>query len=286
MDTKRLQFVADVCPLSEAHSASAFEATRWHAEASYNADQLILLPNGFRATVMENRLLSWHRTFTADNRPVRFSSRSLIKIEEWVPSTENMINHHGWINFGVTRRQAIAVVPTEGAVEQHWSGHAKRHLKVFQKQTDITLRLGELEELRQPYAKSHIGRSMRNALWDMTERHVKAHQETVDVLIAESKTDGIMAGFVAGNCAEARSSIYLLGFYLPPAAKTYAKTGLVKWWFERTREKQLAYCNFGDICGAKPSIFDSSRGYSLFKTHFGINRVHLPRSYWRVSFFT
>ncbi len=284
MDTRRLLHINDVCPLFTPGAIPSFEATRWNIEASHWPTVTTHGENGLTTTVAANRLFSWHRTFTTDNKPITVPSSSLIRIEEWVPSFENGVKEKGWINFGIGRMQGIASPPESGPVEILWSAHAKRHLKTFRKHTEIKLRVGTLDEIQRPYTGSHISASMRQAIWYMTERHLKAHQETIDVLIAETEADGIIAAFVAGNCAEASQSVYLLGFYLPPAVKTYAMTGLIAWWFERTREKNLAQCNFGDMCGPHPSPFSKERGYSIFKTHFGIRRTWLPKSYWRISF--
>lgn len=283
MDTRRLAFVDDVCPLSRPGTLPSFEATHWWAEGGHNLSRVIFRESGFTNIVTQNPLLTWHRTFTKDNRSEQTTSNSLIHIEEWIPSMDDGEDRKRFTIFGVPRHHGIAELPKTGLVRQNWSTHAKRHLKSFEK-AGVTLRLGRFDELKKPYSKSKISRAMRQSLYRLTERHVKDHGETIDVLIAETKEDGILAAFVAGNCAEAKTSIYLLGFYLDGGKKTYAMTGLVNWWFERSREKGLALCNFGDMCGPKPLPFSDDLGYSIFKTHFGIRRYALPRSHWRVTF--
>jgi hypothetical protein len=286
MDTRRLRHLHDICPLYTSGALPSYEATRWAQEGMRGSETTVSLKNGTTALVFKNPLFTWHRSFTTDNeQPPKPSIKgSLFQIEEWVPSFENALNKKGWFTFGIPRRQAIAPIPAEDEVSANWSSHAKRHLKAFHKQGEVKLRLGTLDELKKPYSRSLIHASMRESLFAMTKRHVTAHQDTIEVLIAETEKDGIIAAFVAGHCLEASQSIYLLGFYLPPAAKTYAMTGLVEWWFKRARAKGLTLCNFGDIVGPHPSPFNKERGYSIFKTHFGIRRVHLPRSYWRFSF--
>jgi len=293
MDTRRLKYVNDVSPLFHPGALPPFDATRWSAKVQSSVDNIVYHPNGFTVTVFRNPLFTWTRAFSTDNQPVTRegsthgstpTSRSLVRIDEWVPGFGNGINKYGYKSFGSPRRHAIAEVPLNGSPEQHWSTNARRHLKTFQKQNDVSIRLGTFDEIQRPYKLSSVPRNMRAAMLDLTRRHLKAHPETVEVLIAESKTSGIVAGFIAGNCAEASSSYYLLGFYLPAARESQAMTGLVHRWFERTRANNLKFCNFGDICGPNPLPLQSDRGYSIFKTHFGVSRVNYPGSHWKISF--
>lgn len=259
-----------------------------------SVDDMVYRPNGFTTTVFRNPLFTWKRSFSTDNNPVPSSfasaglitpsSRSLIFIDEWVPGFGNDISKHGYSSFGAPRKHAIAEVPLEGLVEQNWSTNARRHLKTFQKQTDVTIRLGTYDEIKLPYKLSSVPTNMRASMCHLVDRHLQAHPETVEVLVAESKTHGIVAAFVAGNCTEASSSFYLLGFYLSPARESQAMTGLIHHWFERTRSSGLKLCNFGDICGPNPLPLQSDRGYSIFKTHFGVRRIHYPGSHWKIKF--
>lgn len=284
MDTRRLKHIQDVCPLYHKGALPSFEATHWASEVALSSKAVVEHPHGFTATVVSNPLITWYRTFTTNNRPERLPRRSFITIEEWVPSFEDHIEDKNWRTMGVPRLHGIAYLEASGSVDARWSTQAKRHLKTFQKQSDVTIRFGRLDELHMPYARSKIAKGMKATLWQMTERHIAKHPETIDVLIAESKEHGIVAAFVAGNCDEAKTSVYLLGFYLNEGAKAQTMTGLVHTWIDRSRTKGYKACNFGDMCGPSPLPFQKDRGYSIFKTHFGIHRVWLPKSYWKISF--
>jgi hypothetical protein len=292
MDTRRLKYVNDVSPVYQPGSLPPYDATRWAAEAQMSLGEPVYHANGFTTTVFRNPLFTWTRSFSTNNNPVTSSfvsaglitppSRSLIFIDEWVPGFGNTIAKHGYTSFGAPRKHAIAEVPLDGLVETNWSTNARRHLKTFQKQTDVTIRLGTYNEIKEPYKKSSVPANMRSSMCHLVDRHLRSHPDTVEVLIAESKTHGIVAAFIAGNCVEASSSFYLLGFYLPAAREAQAMTGLIHAWFERTRKNNLQLCNFGDICGPNPLPLQSDRGYSIFKTHFGIRRVNYPGSHWKI----
>ena len=289
MDIRRLKYVNDISPIFGPGALPPYDSTNWAAEAQMGVDDVTYHPNGFTTTVFRNPLFTWKRSFSTDNNPLpssqasQSSQASLFYIDEWVPGFGNDIAKFGFSSFGPSRKHALAEINPAGPVEQPWSSSARRHLKTFQKQTDVTLRLGTYAELEQPYKRSSVPANMRASLWRLTARHLRDHPETIDVLVAESKKAGIIAAFVAGNCVEAASSYYLLGFYLPAARESQAMTGLIHTWFERTRNKGLKICNFGDICGPAPLPWQADRGYSVFKTHFGIRRVYYPGSHWKIS---
>ena len=286
----------DVCPLYALGALPPYDATHWSADGQIEPGYATLNAHGFTTTVLNNPLISWHRTFTTNNIPPPAihggspahpgrgpgGGPSLIRIEEWVPGFYNGPLKHGFTAFGLPRLHGIAELPANGPVTANWRTQAKRHLKTFQKQTDVTLRLGLLNEIKPAYFRSSVPKNLQSAFWHLAENHLRAHPETIDVMIAESKEHGIIAGFVAGECREASSSFYILGFYLPQAKQSQAMTGLVHLWFERSRKKQLALCNFGDMCGPNPLPFQSDMGYSLFKTRFGIRRVWYPGSHWKI----
>ncbi|MFA5945401.1 MAG: hypothetical protein WC802_00625 [Patescibacteria group bacterium] len=295
MKRKDLKYVNDVCPLFTPGVLPPYDATHWAGLGQIDPGYATLNERGFTTVVMKNPLISWHRTFTTDNNPLHSDSPahpgrgkggglSLIRIEEWVPAFLGGSVTHGFKAFGPPRLHGIAEILAEGPVTANWRTQAKRHLRTFQKQSNVTLRLGLLDEIKSAYFHSSVPRSMRSTFWTLAERHLKEHPETIDVMIAESREHGIVAGFVAGECREASQSFYILGFYLPQAKQSQAMTGLVNLWFERSREKQLALCNFGDMCGPNPLPFQSDIGYSLFKTRFGIRRVWYPGSHWKIRF--
>lgn len=291
MRRQDLKFVNDISPLYVPGALPPYDATHWAAAGQIHPGYATLHDHGFTTRVFKNPLISWHRTFTTDNNPPHNPQHnplnnpppSLIRIDEWVPGFQSGVSKHGFRAFGLPRLHGIAELPAESDVTANWRAQAKRHLKTFQKQADVTLRLGSLADIKSAYLRSSVPRSLQGAFWQLAERHLKEHPETVEVMIAESVQHGIVAGFVAGECREASSSFYILGFYLPAAKDSQAMTGLVHHWFERTRAKGLTRCNFGDMCGPNPLPFQSDMGYSLFKTRFGIRRVWYPGSHWKIS---
>lgn len=259
----RLKSVRDICPLSPERHHWLY-ATDWMARSPI---------------VVQNKFFTWRRTFTKDGgAPKLAPTQSFITLDEWAPTVWPH-KHAGWRRFGIQHREAIVFLD-----EPHeWSSHARRHLKIF-KRENIQLRLGTLEEFEKNIIHSQVPPRLQEVFVDEVQRHIKAHPETVDILLAEN-SDGVLACFVAGNIEEAQQSYYIAGFFKRGTEKLHAKVGLIDWWFARTKKRGFATLNFGHIVGphALPGL-ESGFGYSNFKTHFGVRRVWWPGSFWRIKF--
>lgn len=131
---------------------------------------------------------------------------------------------------------------------------------------------------------SQVPRSLHHTFLSFTDRHVAAHPNDIEVLIA-TLHGAPVAGFVAGHCDAAGESSYLVGCFTGDGGKVHAMVALIHWWFERCMARGIVHANFGDIVGPHPFPFDDMIGYSNFKTHFGIHRVWMPGSHWRMTLF-
>lgn len=282
MDRRRLRFVDDICPLPE-HPSLSFDGTAWASAVASSISPIIPHKNGYTATILENRLVTWHRTFTLDDvppEPVPSAMKSLFHVHEWGPDVWPR-KYEGWKYFSAPNCHAIALLRPGEDYRKRWSSHARRHFSTFKK-SEVTLRLGTPKEVEIHVRPSQVPRNMQDVLVRLMHKHLAVHPQDVEVLIAEH--DGkVIASFIATNCDEIKQSNYLFGFFLPEYGKLQAMTGLVDWWFARSLERGYHSVTFGDIVPPLHLPFDSAVGYSNFKTHFGVHRVWLPGSFWKIT---
>ena len=125
---------------------------------------------------------------------------------------------------------------------------------------------------------------MALGLGKIVEYRLNITPENVEIFVAEDKDGKRIGAFAAGYDAALKESMYILGYFLPEAAKMQPMTALVHAWMVRSQELGLTSCNFGLMCGPYAGRWDPWWGLSNFKTHFGIHRVHLPPGYWKVTF--
>ncbi len=282
MDVKRLRTVGDLCPIP-GNGFWCPSGTRWQGSVAPTIAPIIWREDGYTATVMQSPLFTWLRTFTSGNTPPQnlHEPRSLITLYEWIPTSRPQ-QYTGWKHVGASDLAAVTLLQDD--YQTHWSGQARRHLRIFER-SNLTLELGTLDEVDAIYRHSQVPRSMQAVFRNVVKRHLAIQPETVDMLIARAPDGTPCAAFIAGNCEEIKQSTYLVGCFHPAYAKHSPMFGLVDWWFRRSIERGYISVNFGDIVPPRPmpSFLERGIGYSLFKTHFDIHRVWLPGSYWKLK---
>ncbi len=277
--------VNDICPLPGFPSHDPFA---WKGAASQSRFPMIEHTNGYTVTDFRNRFITWHRTFTKDHDVPKLSSKSWVHIHEWIPPTEpsrsviDRLNSEGrsFHAFSMNHFEALTILTPEPT--KLWSSQARRHLSSARKNADLELRIGTIDEIASMLPTSQVPKSLHTTFLDFAKRHIAAHPQDVEVLIA-TLSDQPVAGFIAGYCLEASESSYLVGCFTGEGGKAHAMVALVAWWFERCTERGMLHANFGDIVGPYPFPFDDMIGYSNFKTHFNIHRVWMPGSRWKIS---
>lgn len=282
----RLRIVHDICPLPGFPSHDPFA---WKGAASKSVVPLIEHPNGYTVTDFQNRIITWHRTFTRDHDVPNIPATSLIHIHEWIPPIEpsasviDALKSAGrrYVKFSMNHFEGVAVLKPN--FDKEWSEQARRHLKSAQKNTGLKLRLGTIDEIKVLMPTSQVPKSLHDTFLHFADRHIAAHPNDIEILIA-TLNEKPVAGFIAGHCDAAKESSYLVGCFTGDGGKAHAMVALVHWWFQRCIDRGIAHANFGDMVGPHPFPFDDMIGYSNFKTHFNIHRVWMPGSRWRITF--
>lgn len=280
MDRSRLRLIRDISPVP-GNGLFCPSGTLWQSAGAPSVAPIIVRVDGYTATVVANPIVTWFRTFTTGNTPPEGleTSRSLVTLHEWIP-TSMPTKADGWRHLSSPDLAAVALLTTE--YRATWSEHARRHLKLFER-SGLTLKLGTIDDVKTIYPRSTVPRHLQTVFMRHVERRLAHQPETIDVLLAVTTDGAPCAAFVAGNCNEIRQSVYLLGCFLPEVGHHQPMTGLVDWWFARSLERGCVSVNFGDIVPRHTvPLLEGGIGYSVFKTHFGIHRVWLPGSFWKV----
>lgn len=275
--SQRLRFVGDQCPLPTSKIPSVHH-THWYAEAHTDEQHRLWQTDGWTNIVLKNKLITWYRSFTL-TPPHLPSTSSFVTINEWLPRFQPATSN-GWKVFG--RSYTAAYARLHDRYHNDWNNQAKRHLKNF-KRTGCSLRLGTRHDVTSLYASSQVPKTIRLAMLKMLDKHLLAHPETIDILVAETAGQAI-ACFVVGNCDEAGVSEYLIGAFDPAFKNLNAMVGLIDWWYKRSLELEYAWVTFGYIEPPTRFRLHDGDGYSLFKTNFGVTRLWFPKNRWQIKF--
>lgn len=276
----RLSFVNDVCHV-HANPCYSWKCTAWN---QHGMPPTVTLNNGFTDTLIKSRFFSWRRHYTKNQlAPSPLPPPSAwITIDEWVPGVWPLKEaRQQWIPMKNGSHHGIAYINQQEDVTAHWSTHAKRHLKTFIK-SGCTVRDGSLEDITTDMLKSQVPKSMSLTLARLITYRLNKDPETINILVAENAEGKRIGCFVCANDAESKESMYLMGYFLPEAAKLQPMTGLVYTWLAHLQKIGWRSGNFGLMLGPHATKLDPWWGLSNFKTHFGITRVHLPQSYWKI----
>ncbi len=280
MDTKRLSQISDVCPLP-VHPTWLY-ATQWMSSIADSIAPVIFEKNQYTTTVISNSFFCWHRIFTRDNKePIIPKTKAFFHLIEWCPTTWPT-STLGWKHLGVQHCEAIAYVNEEN-FSAAWSSHARRHLRDCKK-SNVTFRFGTFDEFKKNISASQIPKRLHNVFIDEVSKHINAHASSVEIIVAETPEKKFAGCFVAGNIEETKQSYYISGYFVREFEKLQVMTGLIHRWFELSYARKFTTLNFGHIVTPKPNRFlKSGIGYSIFKTHFGVQRVWWPGNFWRLS---
>lgn len=270
----RLRWASDQCPLPWS-AIPSLHHTQWYATGHHDPQEYTSLPDGYTVTVFQSFLFSWYRSFSR-YAPPRPPSRSLITLHEWLPKYHYRAK--GWLCLG--RPYTCAYAKLHPDYRRDWRQHARRHLRVFQR-SGCTLRLGSTAEVENLYQTSQVPKAMQSALLRILYQHLKTHPETIDILIAEKNGQAI-ACLVAGNCQEANLSEYIIGAFHPHYKEHQAMVGLMDWWYQRSLSSGFSTLTFGHMETQTSYAPMAGNGYSVFKTHFGVTRMWMPKNHWRL----
>lgn len=275
-----VRYARDVC-LLPSHNFQFYEATPWQRAYLTAPDARTEFPDGSFVTVVQTPLFSWIRAFSYTGAEPPFPvTKSRIQIHEWIPSRFPR-ERAGWAHLAHAVFHAIYWL--SGDVHPIWDGQMRRHLREFSKTPHVRIRLGTFEDIERHYHRSQVPVHLQPVYLDSLRKMIAVHPEDVEILVAELAGE-MLGAIVVGNDFALRRSFYFLGFFVPGSERMHPVAGLMDAWIRRSKERGFVVCDFGHMCGPRPTILHDGLGYSAFKIRCGVQRVWAPGSFWRIRF--
>jgi hypothetical protein len=200
----------------------------------------------------------------------------------WDPITKREASS-GWRRSrGAYWRQltGYADLTQPGELHEHWSELARRERKKWLSQEAVEIRAVDVDTYCRAYARSNKRATIIRLFSDAVRRKAQTHGERLHVWAAVSKTTGdIVAGFVALDVPEIRTTIHVTGFVLREAYPSGAGTGLIDHWLTTSRANGLHFADFDGFYA--PGAPKDWKGFSKFKAQFGTRYIAYPHPFWR-----
>lgn len=176
-----------------------------------------------------------------------------------------------------TSRTGYASVSIDADYATHWSSHAKRHRKHWNKQNGWEIVPITMEEYLAAYKRSKMDAFLKFLFTSLLKQKAKSHGELLHIVGAKRKEPHAPteAGFAFVDVPETQQSIHLMSFHSELAKTISAGTGLMDYWFQRAPSAGVRYLEFGTFW--TPGEPNSWKGFTNFKSQFGVTFHDYPR---------
>lgn len=226
----------------------------------------------------------WFENYFGDEEPSSDSEPKRLIIWQPVSREQTPTGWHKTRLLNHIKTTGYALVEREAPYWQNWSAHAKRHRRKWMEQRDgweaIT---PTLEEFIAAYKRAPMDPVLRLLYIDLLKQHKRAQGEHLHLVgMRRQGGDGtIEAGFAHVDIPEVRQSKHFISFIASSARDTSVGHGMMDNWFVHALEHQIDLLDFG-VFWTKGDP-RSWKGFSRFKSQFGVIFVRYPYPMWRIG---
>ena len=213
--------------------------------------------------------------YESDEEPVITEGPARMVI--WQPLTRKD-KPTGWhrsfiqMNF---RRTGVAEITDPDHYTAGWSDHAKRHLRKWLRTQPY--RIEETQDLDE-FVRAHRATQklwlIKSDFIRIVERRKVVHGDDTRLFVARNVDGGVVAGFAAIDLPTQNQSHHLISFIHAEAEHTSVGTGLMDHWFKHAIARGIRFLDFGVFWTFGDPL--DWRGFSRFKSQFGIHYIHRP----------
>jgi hypothetical protein len=222
----------------------------------------------------------WFEGYTSDVEP-RPDSGGRKRIVIWQPVSRTD-KPCGWRRSWVQMNPGLTGFADLRETEPYWAAwtsHAQRHRKRWLADPRFEIREAAAEAYMDAYRSRDVRLHMKSFHVWLLEKKIKKHDGLMVFLGAFDQAGKMVAGFAALDIPEAEQSYHVASFILPEAKKTSVGTGLVDAWFRRCLDQGYRFADF-DLFWTWGDPW-SWRGFSRFKSQFGVTFVRYPKPLFR-----
>jgi hypothetical protein len=186
----------------------------------------------------------------------------------------------GWFRLSMYSefRIGYATIPHMVPYYTLWSKRVQEYRRKWLRDNLDTTHAVELvtyEQFAHAYKKSPVGRKIGSMLLNDVERRIQAATSDVELWCVKNVVSGqYVAGVSFEYSKSCRSAYYIAGFQEADSNNTPSMVGLFDHIFAHAKERGMCYVELGNFW--KKGNPRSWKGFSTFKSKFGITYVDMP----------
>ena len=218
----------------------------------------------------------WFEGYESDKEP-NLSLFNAFRIIIWQPLTrldKPALWRRSWLQMNL-RRTGFAEIKNPDAYWENWTSHAKRHRKKWLSEKRYIIEEGEIEEFCAAYRQTPKLPFLKRVFIKLIKQRKMINGDSVHFFLARDELNGkIIAGLAVLDLPDIAHSNHLISFIHSQAKDSSLGVGLIDYWFKYAIANSLRFLNFGVFW--TPSEPKSWKGFSRFKSQFGIYLIHRP----------
>ncbi len=191
----------------------------------------------------------------------------------------------GWHNFILGTQMVdmgYAEIKDSENYWKNWDGDARRNRKRFMNDERFVIESVSYQKYIDAYVKIEELKSIRPRFLKRLEKKEKIFSKQIEYSLAVEKSTGkVFAGLATLDLPSISQSIHHGAFFDHTMPHSSAGTGLVDHWFQSCIQKNIKYLNFGVFWS--PGQPKSWKGFSNFKSQFGIHMIKFPKLLVKIS---
>jgi hypothetical protein len=224
----------------------------------------------------------WFEGYTGDTEPL-IDEEAPGRLVTWQPVTRQKPPPGWWRSWlpASPKLTGFAEIREPDAYWKTWSSQMQRHRARWRKHQSLLIEEVSLDEFVANYGQRRMASWLVRLTIQLMKSKVKRHGERVHFFGAlDPVTRKMLAGLAVVDVPEASISIHLASFIRPSVKQTSVGVGLIDAWFERCIARGIRFLDF-DLFWTFGDPSDW-KGFSRFKSQFGITFVRYPRPFFRI----
>ncbi len=188
-----------------------------------------------------------------------------------------------WNNSELVKQTGFAEITYPEKYWENWDEGARRYRNKFLNSKLNSIKEVSLDEFISFFPNERKYRKFNGRVQIKLNTHFKFNKNNTHFFLAQNNRTGeIVGGLAVTDLPEIKYSVHLAAFVNSQEADSSVSVGLIDHWFKRSIKNNLRFLDFGVFYTNGDN--SSWKGFSDFKSKFGIYFIRYPRILFKITF--